>query len=153
MANDLNRLRLEQTEKALAPFTPLRGTPVPADGWLRAVRESLGRSLRTQAERLGISPSSLHKSEMAEAQGRTTLAQLRKMAEGLDCELVYALVPRQPLSKIVEEQADKMARHEVLGVAHSMSLEEQRPSNEFVERQIAQRRSALLAGPWSKLWR
>lgn len=153
MTANLNRLRLEQTERALAPYESLRGKSAPPDGWLRAVRESLGRSLRVQAERLGISAPTLYKSEAAEADGRITLTQLRKLAEGLDCEVVYTLVPRQPLSRMVEAQADRLARQEVLGLAHSMSLEDQRPSDQFVERQVAERRQALLAGPWSKLWR
>jgi predicted DNA-binding mobile mystery protein A len=153
MPVNLNRLRLEQTESALASFESLRGKPTPQDGWLRAVRESLGRSLRVQAARLGVAAATLHKSETAEAQGRISLAQLRKLAEGLDCEVVYALVPRQALGQMVEAQADRLARQEVLGVTHSMSLEGQRPSDQFVDRQVAERRQTLLAGPWSKLWR
>lgn len=150
---NLNRLRLDQTEQALKPFEFLRGQPAPSDGWLRAVRESLARSLRVQSQRLGISAPTLHKSERAEADGRITLAQLRKLAAGLDCEVVYALVPRRPLSQMVETQADSIARQEVLGVSHSMGLEDQRPSDQFIERQLAERRQSLLSGPWSKLWR
>ncbi len=153
MTANLNRLRIEQTDKALAAFELLKGQAAPPDGWLRAVRESLGRSLRVQARRLGMAAPTLHKSEAAEAQGRITLGQLRKLAEGLDCELVYGLVPRQPLRQAVEAQAEMLARQEVLGVAHSMSLEEQRPSDAYVARQVAERKQGLLAGPWSKLWR
>jgi predicted DNA-binding mobile mystery protein A len=149
----LKHLRAEQTDRAMAPYAALSGKPVPPDGWLRAVRESLGRSLRVQAGRLGITAPSLHKSEAAEAQGRITLGQLRKLAEGLDCELVYALVPKQPLGQMVDAQAERLARAEVLGVAHSMGLENQRPSDAFVARQVAERKQALLTGPWSKLWR
>jgi predicted DNA-binding mobile mystery protein A len=152
MTTSLHRLRLEQTERALAPFAVLRGQAVPPGGWLRAVREALGRSLRTQASRAGVNASTLYQSEAAESTGRITLAQLRKLAESLDCEVVYALVPREPLSATVQTQAERRARQEVLGVAHSMGLEAQRPSDPFVERQIAQRREALLAGSWSKLW-
>lgn len=125
---------------------------MPSGGWLRAVREALGRTSRVQAERLGINASTLHQSEAAEASGRITLTQLRKLAEGLDCELVYGLVPRESLSATVEAQAERRARQEVLGVAHSMSLEAQRPSAPFVEQQVAQRREDLLAGSWSRLW-
>jgi predicted DNA-binding mobile mystery protein A len=153
MDASLNHLRLDQTEQALAPYAPLKGQAAPPDGWLRAVRESLGRSLRVQAGRLGVAAPTLYKSEQAEAQERISLAQLRKLAAGLDCELVYALVPRQPLSQMVQDQAEKLAQQEVLGVTHSMSLEDQRPSQLFVARQVAERRQALLAGPWSKLWR
>jgi predicted DNA-binding mobile mystery protein A len=153
MSTPLNRLKLEQTDRALAVFAPLSGKPVPRGGWLRAVRESLGLSLRAQAARVGVTAPSLFKAEASEAEGRITLGQLRKLAEGLDCEVVYALVPRRPLGEVVEAQADKLAREAVLGVAHSMALEEQRPSNAFVDQLIEDRRRALLAGSWAKLWR
>ena len=146
-------LTLEQTDRLLSPFVPVRGAATPPGGWLRAVRESLGRSLRVQARRLEISQVTLLRSEKAEAEGSISLAQLRKLAAGLDCELVYAIVPRQPLRHVVETQADRIAREEVSGVAHSMSLEDQRPSEGFVDQQIAERKEALLSGPWSKLWR
>ena len=96
---------------------------------------------------------SLHKAEAAEAEGRISLTQLRKLAEALGCEVVYALVPRQPLATVVEYQAEKLARQEIFGVSHSMSLEDQRPSDKFVGRQVAERKRELLAGSWPKLWR
>jgi len=102
---------------------------------------------------LGISQVTLTRSEQAEAEGSISLAQLRKLAAGLDCEVVYAIVPRQSLKQLVEIQADRIAREEVSGVAHSMGLEDQRPSDAFVDQQIAERKRALLSGPWSKLWR
>lgn len=153
MTTRLARLRLEQLDRILASFADLKGKPTPRDGWLRAIREALGRSLRVQARRIGVAAPTLLKAESAEAEGRITLGQLRKLAEALDCELVYAVVPRQPLLKAVEQQAEKLARQEVLGVSHSMGLEAQRPSDEFVARQVAQRKDELLAGSWAKLWR
>ncbi|MES2957830.1 MAG: mobile mystery protein A [Pseudomonadota bacterium] len=153
MSPKLNRLRLEQTSKALQVFEPLTASRTPSGGWLRVIREALGRTQRQQAGRLGIAAPTLHKSEKAEAEGRITLAQLRKLAAGLDCELVYALVPRRPLAEQVEAQADRVARLEVQGVTHSMKLEDQGPSNEFVQRQMQERRHELLTGKWSNLWR
>lgn len=153
MSSELNRLRLNQTEKALAPYAALRGRSVPAGGWLKSIRESLGRSFRAQATRMRISASTLLKSEAAEANDRITLGQLRKLADGLDCELVYALVPREPLTAMVEKQAQRIARRDVLGVAHSMDLEDQRPSDKFLQTQLAERQRALLAGSWARLWR
>ena len=153
MSSDFNRLRLEQIEQALEPYLALRGRSAPAGGWLKAIREALGRPLRGQAARLHISAPTLLKSEAAEARDRITLGQLRKLAAGLDCELIYALVPREPLSKVVEAQAEQMAQKQVLGVAHSMGLEDQRPSEEFLEKQIAASRRALLEGSWARLWR
>lgn len=153
MTTDLNQLRLEQVDAALTPYRGVRGAQVPNGGWLRAVREALGRTVRQQAARLGIAAATLHKSEQAEADGRISLAQLRKLAEGLDCELVYGLVPRKSLVEVVEEQATRMAEAEILGVAHSMSLEEQRPSDAYLRLQLDRRRAELLFGKRSDLWR
>lgn len=138
---------------ALAPYSSLQGSPAPHGGWLRAVRESLGRSLRAQASLLGLSSAALHKSESAEADGRITLGQLRRLAAALDCELVYGLVPRKPLREVVKERARSLAKNEVLGVAYTMGLEDQAPSSRLIERAIDEREQALLSGSWSRLWR
>jgi predicted DNA-binding mobile mystery protein A len=151
--SSLYKLRLHQVQRAIEPFVPLQGTLKPRGGWLRAIRESLGRSVRAQAALVGLSASTLQKSEVSEAEDRITLGQLRKLASGLDCELVYALVPRQPLQTMVEERADALAREEVMSVAHTMALEDQRPSDGFIERKMADRKQELLSGSWARLWR
>ncbi len=149
----MRQLRLEQIQTALAAYKDLTSRRPPQRGWLKAIRESLGLTERQQAARLGITGSSLHKSELAEAEERITLGQLRKLAEGLDCELVYALVPRKPLTQVVEDQARSIAVQEVSSVAHTMSLEDQRPAAERLRKQVEQRTAELLRGRWSDLWR
>jgi predicted DNA-binding mobile mystery protein A len=151
--SNLHKLRLNQVERAIEPFHAVRGAPVPPGGWLRSIRESLGRSLRIQAEIAGISPGTLTKSESAEVDDRISLAQLRKLAAALDCELVYGLVPKKPLHAVIQDRAELLAKQEILGVAHSMTLEDQRPSDAFIERQIDERRKELLDGSWARLWR
>ena len=152
-STSFSRLRLTQVERSIEPFSPVKGQLKPRGGWLRSIRESLGRSVRTQAALAGVAASTLQKSEQSEADDRITLAQLRKLAEALDCELVYALVPRKPLHAMLEEQAESLARKEILGVAHTMALEDQRPSDTYIERKVAERREELLSGSWSRLWR
>jgi len=120
---------------------------------LKLIREALGRTERQQAQRLGISGATLHKSEQSEAEDRITLGQLRKLADGLDCELVYALVPRQPLTEVVQERARAIALEEVRGVAHTMALEDQQPGAERLRKQVERRSEELLRGRWSDLWR
>jgi predicted DNA-binding mobile mystery protein A len=150
--SNLYKLRLSQVERAIEPFIAVKGTPVPQGGWLRSIRESLGRSLRAQAEIAGVSSVTLTKSERSEAEDRISLAQLRKLAAALDCELVYGLVPKKPLHEVIRDRAELMAKQEILGVTHSMSLEDQRPSDAFIERQIDERRKELLDGSWKRLW-
>lgn len=153
MSPELNRLRLEQLQSTLSGYTDLVKRQRPARGWLRLIREALGRTERQQAQRLGISASTLHKSERSEGEDRITLAQLRKLADGLDCELVYFLVPRRPLTEVVHERARAVATEEVGGVAHTMGLEDQRPGSERLRKQVESRTDELLRGRWSNLWR
>ncbi|MDO9164480.1 MAG: mobile mystery protein A [Rhodoferax sp.] len=153
MSSEFQHLRVEQLQAALKAYEILLTKRAPSRGWLKEIREALGRTERQQAERLGISGSTLHKSEQSEAEERISLGQLRKLADGLDCELVYALVPRRPLPEVVQGRATQLAKEEVLGVAHTMGLEDQRPTDERIQKQVARRAEELLRGKWANLWR
>ena len=153
MSSDFNNLRVEQLQATVKAYRVLLAKRAPSRGWLKEIREAIGRTERQQAERLGISGSTLHKSEQSEADERITLGQLRKLADGLDCELVYALVPRKPLTEVVRDRAKQLAKEEVYGVAHTMSLEDQRPTDARIQKQVARRAEELLRGKWSDLWR
>ena len=61
-------------------------------------------------QRLGITASGVRKLEQAEAADAITLATLRRMAEALDCELHYFLVPRQPLRQMRRQQGLRLAQ-------------------------------------------
>ncbi|MFQ5417727.1 MAG: helix-turn-helix domain-containing protein, partial [Myxococcota bacterium] len=77
-------------------LTSLRRTPLmrPRRGWVRAIREALGMNGRQLAERIGIARSHLSQIESAEARDSVSLRTLRRVADALGCELVYAFVPR-----------------------------------------------------------
>lgn len=153
LSTSMNRLRLEQVDALVKAYADVAWRLKPSRGWLKLLREAVGLTERQQAGRLGITGSALHKAEQSEVDERITLGQLRKLADGLDCELVYALVPRRPLAQVVEEQARSVAAQEVEGVAHSMGLEGQRPAASRLKRQIEERAQELLRGRWSALWR
>jgi predicted DNA-binding mobile mystery protein A len=153
MSSEFNHLRVEQIQAAVKAYEILLTNRAPSRGWLKEIREALGRTERQQAQRLGISGSTLHKSEQSEAQERISLGQLRKLADGLGCEMVYALVPRKPLTEVVQDRATQLAKEEVYGVAHTMGLEDQRPTDERIQKQVARRAEDLLRGKWSDLWR
>ncbi len=64
--------------------------------------------------------------ERAEAEDRITLRSLRSAAAALGCDLLYALVPKaNTLEALVEERARAQAKKHVMGVEHSMALEDQ----------------------------
>jgi len=130
MRDDFRQLRLKQLDRALAPFRTLLANPRPPKGWVRAIREAIGVSSGDLAERLGTSRQLALQQEKAESEDRITLKSLRALARALDCDLVYALVPRtDSLQELVDMRSRAKAKANVLGVEHSMALENQASGN------------------------
>src|ERR1700693_1868187 len=102
-----SRSQLDERFRELGPAT--RYTP-PVRGWIKALREALGMSTAQLAKRLGIRQPSLVALEQSEAKGTIELATLRRVAEALDCTLVYALVPHKPVEAMVRDRAPAFAR-------------------------------------------
>ena len=98
---------------------------VPVRGWIKAIREGLGMSSEQLARRLGVKQPSVVALEQSEAKGTIALATLRRVAEALDCTLVYALVPNKPLETIVRDRARILLHRRRAPVEHSMLLEDQ----------------------------
>jgi predicted DNA-binding mobile mystery protein A len=109
----------------LQMFQPLKTEGRPHRGWVRAVREALGMSTTELARRMGISQSRIPELEQSEVSGSLKLATLERAAEALDCDLVYALIPRTTLEESVRAQARRKAAASLEGIRHSMRLEDQ----------------------------
>lgn len=148
----LQDLALRQLDATLQPAAALRDLTTPKSGWTAAIRRALGLTTRQVAKRLGLSQSSYADAEANEARETISLKQLRRLADALDCDLVYALAPRRHLAEIVDQRAAELARRRVLGVAHSMALEQQAASRDLTEAQIVAAKAELLTGRWSRLW-
>ncbi len=145
-------LQLHQMDSTL---TKLRVTPPPSPpnkGWVKVIRESLGMSASALARQLGVTPHSILKLEKAEAEEKITLASLKKLANALDCELQYTLVPRKPLEEILELRALKVARERLQPISHSMSLENQEVDKSATDKQLELLAKEILNGPRRNLW-
>jgi predicted DNA-binding mobile mystery protein A len=116
------RSHLDERFRDLGPATRYAS---PVRGWIKAVREALGMSTAQLAKRLGVKQPSVIALQQSEAKGTIELATLRRVAEALDCTLVYALVPNQPLEAIVRDRARTFVRRRREPVEHSMLLEDQ----------------------------
>jgi len=80
------------------------------------------------------------------------LKSLRTLAEAMDCDLVYALVPRTSLAESVRLQAERIASRLVHKVSDSMELEQQGVSPVENERQIQELTAALLRDRGQDFW-
>lgn len=145
-------LILDQVDRALREVASTPSPAPPRGGWVKAVRSALGMSTRQLAARLGVTHSAVVQAEGAEANGTVSMNQLRQLADALNCDLRYVLVPRTPLAEQVEAQAERKARERIAPLAHSMALEQQRASSEFEELQVAAMKDELLRGRRSRLW-
>lgn len=69
--------------------------------WIRSVRLQRNLQGKQLADIMGVSPARISVLEKDEQRGAVTLKMMQKAAAALDCEFVYALVPksRQPTAK------------------------------------------------------
>ena len=128
MKTEFRNLRLSQLDRSLAgvPSMP----PRPSSGWIASVREALGLSLQSVGRRLRTARQGIQRLEKYEASDRITLRNLRRVAEAMGCELVYAIVPKSgTFAELAEKPARDQALRDVESVVHTMALEDQKPQN------------------------
>lgn len=80
---------------------------------MKTVRLALGMNSETLGRRIGISQQGVRKLEQSEADGSISLNTLTKIADGLNCDVRYVLVPRislveQVLTRAMEHGAVSM---------------------------------------------
>lgn len=122
-------------DRILLRYREARGRPPPR-GWIRAIRDALGMTAEQLGERMGITQPSVQRLELSEAQGTIQLNTLRRAAEALGCEVVYALVPRKTLQETYDEAARAVARRELGRISHTMALEDQAVEDEEEDEQL-----------------
>jgi predicted DNA-binding mobile mystery protein A len=129
MRENFRQLRAQQIDRMVQPLRALK-LPRPQKGWIRAFREAMGVSYTELGERLQASRSLAAQQEKAEIEDRITLKSLRACANALDCDLVYAFIPRgESVEATLARRARAAASQTVRRVEHSMALEYQASGN------------------------
>lgn len=152
MKKQLRDLQLQQMDALLGSWKSARLSARPKSGWVRAVRETLGMSAAAFARRLGITHAGVRKLEASEASDAITLASLRKLAQALNCDLQYALVPRTSLSQQIQDRAQTVVKEKLQPIAHSMALEDQAVNGPLNKLQFDLAVKELLEGSRRELW-
>jgi predicted DNA-binding mobile mystery protein A len=142
----------EQLEATLNLVSKAAKTSRPQKGWIRAVREALGMSGKQFANRLGVKPPRITALEKDEMTGAVTIKKMQEAANALDCDLFYALIPRETLSEIVRKQADNLAKKRIQRVSHSMLLESQQLSNSEQKKALNAEVEKILRQMPRELW-
>lgn len=150
-----NDLTIVTLDKALKGISREASKPRPAAGWVRAIRVAMGMTREQLASRIGLRGPTVNTLERSEARGTITIESLEKLARGMGCRVVYAIVPPEgkTLEDLVRERAETVARERLSRVSHSMKLENQALDARSEKRQLARVVDSLLAGSRRNLWR
>ncbi len=92
----LTKYTARELEEPLGSFLSEKIKPfvIGDQGWLKTARKGLFLSAATVADKLKVARAAYSKYEECEERGSITLATLAKAAEAMDCELVYAIRPK-----------------------------------------------------------
>lgn len=155
MSQTIKSLSVPVLDEALEPYRKAAETPRPPGGWAKAIRQALGMTKDQLSRRIGLTPSGISTLERNEARGSVTLDSLERLARGMDCHLVYAIVPNDAISleEVIRRQAESVAHKQLGRVSHTMRLEEQGLNAVQEKRQLARFVESLLSGSRRKLWR
>jgi predicted DNA-binding mobile mystery protein A len=150
MTTSHRRILATGISKKLRKFPKPAEVPVPPGGWLRAIRLATGMPAVYPARKLELTQQGFDWLEKSEATGAISLKSLKRAADAMDCDLVYAVVPRSgSVRTMIERQAFTRAKKQILPVAHSMHLESQGSKSGPKVRDLARR---LAARPNRALW-
>lgn len=128
-----SRTRLDER---FAQFGSAERYRPPTRGWIKAIRDALGMTTAQLAQRMGVRQPSIVGLERSEEKGSIELATLRRAAAALDCTLVYALVPNNPLATTVRMRARGFLLRRRQPVEHTMLLEDQRVKGSVTDAQV-----------------
>jgi predicted DNA-binding mobile mystery protein A len=145
-------LRREQLDRFFEDIKRLN-LRSPKLGWVKEIRESLGMSMQDLASRLGTIKQRVEKIEKDEVAAKTTLETMKKVAEALDCDFVYFLVPKTSLEQTLKTQAHKSAQKIIKQVETTMELEKQETSSRSQKQLVERLALEMLLKEDRKIWR
>lgn len=142
----IRNLHLRHVEERLNSLKEQDMVPKPPKGWIRFVREALNMSSKALAKRLGVSPNTMSETEKAEFNEGITLKRLRRVADAMNCDVVYYFLPRQPIQKMISERANYVAEQNLRNISTHISLEKQSVIQERIQEEAVELRYS------KKLW-
>jgi predicted DNA-binding mobile mystery protein A len=101
------------------------------------MRHALGITLKDLSNLLSITPANVAQAEKREIEGKVSISTLRKMAEAMECELVYSFVPKKEIRMLIHDKAFDKALKTLRHADLHMKLENQKVTvdeNERAER-------------------
>lgn len=126
----------------------------PRVGWVKTIRTALNMTTEQLGKKIGVKNGRISQLEAAEIEDTVTLKALRNAAEGLNCELVYAIMPKNNLTleQMIRTRAEKVSARKIAIIAHMMSLEAQSLSKDALAEQKTELEKSLMESISKDLW-
>jgi predicted DNA-binding mobile mystery protein A len=146
-------LQVQQLNTKMLSFAILQEVTIPPTGWIRAIRTTIGMSMRQLGKKLNVTKQGIMDIENRERDGSITLKSLREIARVMDMQLVYGLVPNDgSLDALIDKKAVEVAKQVVMRSAQTMTLEDQANSSIRIETAIRERAEAIKSEMPKILW-
>lgn len=98
------------------------------------MRQALHMTLKQLAARAGVTTSTIAQAERGEAAGKLSLATLKAMAQAMECEFMYAFVPKSDIASVMKKAARQKAKRLLTSADVHMTLEDQGVKQSMEER-------------------
>lgn len=144
-------LKISQLDSKLKKFHDFE---IPENGWINKIRNTLDITFAYIATKLKTSPQVIKKFEQNEIDGSITLNTLKKVADAMECSLVYAFIPKEKsFESLVDKKADKISEYISSGISNSMNLEHQKLNKSALAKHKKQMKNDLLKNNLKNLWK
>lgn len=150
-----------KTKRELVRFSGKYHTVGELPQWL-ALRQAVSRQLKLMRKALGMTQVQLAKrvhgeqmmlSRVENESVDPRLSTLKKIAEGLNCELLIQLVPKEDIAAFIDKKAEEKAREIIeLSVANA-AMESQKPPSDLIEEQVEELKKQIMTKHRDVLWR
>jgi len=127
----INKLTLKNAQKRRESLLKALSAMQVRPGWIKYTRSVLGMTLKELANRAGLALPTIAQAERREVEGKITIETLRRLADAMECELVYAFVPKDDIAELLRKKAMEKARRTILKADTHMSLEDQKVTGEL----------------------
>ncbi|MBL1141589.1 MAG: mobile mystery protein A [Proteobacteria bacterium] len=144
MNTKYKQITREQYSKLINQAAGLSNITQPKEGWIKSVRSALAMSGAALSKRLGGHRSTVSYLERSELDGGITLKKMQETAEAMHCRFVYAIVPNDSIEKIIDRQAETIARGIVEESSVHMMLESQQLSKAENEKEIQRLKKQII---------
>lgn len=130
----INKLNLKNAQKRRESLLSALSAMYVKPGWIKYTRSVFGMTLKELAKRAGLALPTIAQAERRESEGKITIETLKKLADAMECEFVYAFVPKDNIEELLRKKAMEKAKRTILKADTHMSLEDQKVTEKLQSR-------------------